>query len=284
MSINVFERSTKRIVTTTTFDDHERQQWAGKAAAFQDSFASLCAYPAGPLLDAAAVGADVRVLDVGTGTGTVAALACARAAKVTAADAEPSMLEIARRRAPDAETRHAILPHLPFPDDYFHAVVANFVLNHVGDPAAAIREMRRVVRRDGRLAVTIWPYPQPAAQQLWGVVFDAAGVQRPTDLPRIAPDKDFARTQGGLAALLDHAGLVDVHCDTITWTHRTHPETWWAGPANGLGTPGMLMRRQDPATIARIRHHYDQHTAPYRDADGQLGLPTAALLASATVN
>jgi len=39
-------------VTSTTFDDHERVQWAGKAAAYRDSFASLCAHPAGPLLDA----------------------------------------------------------------------------------------------------------------------------------------------------------------------------------------------------------------------------------------
>jgi 2-polyprenyl-3-methyl-5-hydroxy-6-metoxy-1,4-benzoquinol methylase len=121
----------------TTFDDHERNQWAGKAAAYRDSFASLCAHPAGALLDAAGVGAGVRVLDVGTGIGTVAALACARAATVTAVDAEPSMLAIARRQAPYAEMRNGLLPHLPFPDASFDAVVANFVINHVGDPGAA---------------------------------------------------------------------------------------------------------------------------------------------------
>lgn len=270
-------------MTTTAFDDHERVRWAGKAAAYQDSFASLCAHPASSLLDAAGVGRGVRVLDVGTGTGTVAVLACARAAKVTAVDAEPGMLEVARRRAPDAVTRHAVLPHLPFPDACFDAVVANFVINHVGDPSAAIREMRRVVRPGGRLAVTIWPYPSPPAQQLWNTIFEAAGVQRPTDLPRVAPDKDFTRDCDGLAGLLDQAGLTDVRCDLLTWTHRTQPDTWWAGPASGLGTAGTLLRRQDPTTIARIRHHYDQHTAAYRGADGALGLPTAALLASATV-
>jgi len=194
-------------VTTAAFDDHERVQWAGKAAAYRDSYAALCAYPAGRLLDAAGVGADVRVLDVGTGTGTVAVLACARAAGVTAVDAEPSMLEIARRRAPAATVRRAVLPHLPFPDGVFDAAVANFVLNHVGDPEAAVREMRRVVRPGGRLAVTIWPYPAPPAQQLWTTIFDAAGVRRPADLPRVAPDRDFPRTRDGLADLLDRTGL-----------------------------------------------------------------------------
>jgi len=270
-------------VSTTSFDDHERLQWAGRAAVYRDSLVALCAYPADLLLDAAGVGVGVRVLDVGTGTGTVAALAGARAAEVTAVDAEPSMLEIARDQAPDAEIRHAVMPRLPFPDDVFDAVVANFVINHVGDPAAAVREMRRVARPGGRLAVTIWPYPPPPAQQLWSTIFDAAGVRRPTDLPRVAPDRDFARTGDGLAALLDRSSLIDVRCDMITWTHRTHPEAWWAGPANGLGVPGALLRRQDPTTNARIRQHYDQVTAAYRDAEGQLGLPTAALLASASV-
>lgn len=268
---------------TAAFDEHERVQWAGKAAAYRDSFAALCAHPAGPLLDAAGVGPGVRVLDVGTGPGTVAALAGARAAQVTAVDAEPSMLELARRRVPDAEIRQAILPRLPFPDDFFDAVVANFVINHVGDPEAAVREMRRVARPGGRLAVTIWPYPPPPAQRLWQTIFDAAGVRRPADLPAVAPDKDFARDRDGLAGLLDRAGLVDVRCDTLDWTHRTHPEAWWAGPANGIGTTGTLLRRQDPATIARVRHHYDRHTAAYRDADGRLGLATSALLASASV-
>jgi SAM-dependent methyltransferase len=270
-------------VTGTAFDDHERAQWAGKAAAYRDSYAALCAYPAALLLDAAAVRAGVRVLDVGTGIGTVAALACARAAKVTAVDAEPSMLDSARQRVPDADIRQAVLPHLPFPDDWFDVAVANFVINHIGDPQAGVRELRRVVRPGGRLAVTVWPYPPPPAQQLWNTIFDAAGVRRPADLPKVSPEKDFARNRAGLTALLRQADLVDTRSDTLTWTHRTHPEAWWAGPANGLGTAGTLLQRQDPATITRIRRQYDRHTAAYRDTDGQLALPTAALLACATV-
>jgi SAM-dependent methyltransferase len=267
----------------TAFDRFERSQWAGRATAYRDSFAALCAYPAGALLDAADVGAGDRLLDVGTGTGTVAALAGSRHARVVAVDAEPSMVEIARRRVPAAEVGHAALPQLPFTDGSFDAAVANFVVNHVGDPAAAIRELRRVVRPGGRIAVTIWPYPAPPAQQLWATIFDAAGVERPADLPRPAPDKDFPRTCGGLSSLLGRAGLTGVGSDTIAWTHRTDPGSWWHGPANGIGTPGLVMRRQDPATIDRIRDRYDQLTAAYREADGRLALPTAALLAGASV-
>jgi SAM-dependent methyltransferase len=265
---------------TTSFDDHQRTQWAGRAAAYRDSLAALCAHPADRLLDAAGVAAGTRVLDVGTGTGTVAARAAARGARVSAVDAEPSMIDLARRRLPGADLRLAVLPHLPFPDGHFDAVVANFVLNHVGDPGAAVREMRRVVRAGGRLAVTIWPHPPPPAQRLWDTVFDAAGVRRPADLPAVAPDRDFARTGDGLTGLLRRAGLDGAGCTEIGWTHRTDAEAWWNGPASGLGATGRVLRRQDPATVVRIRRHYDELVEAFRDTDGRLALPTAALLGS----
>ncbi|MEU7803511.1 class I SAM-dependent methyltransferase [Micromonospora arborensis] len=271
-------------MATTAFDDYERSRWAGRAAAFDRSFAALCAHPASALLHAAGVGAGSRLLDAGTGSGTVARLACARDAAVVAVDAEPSMVEMARSRLPSAaQVRLAALPHLPFPDGRFDAAVANFVINHVGDPLAAIGELRRVVRPAGRIAVTIWPYPPPEAQRLWGEVFAAAGVEPPTGVPSVAADKDFPRTCDGLAGVLDVAGLTDVRCEPITWVHRTDPEAWWSGPANGISKPGLLMEAQPPDVIARIRAAYDELTAAYRDADGLLALPTAALLATASV-
>ncbi|MEU4238498.1 methyltransferase domain-containing protein [Actinoplanes sp. NPDC026619] len=270
-------------MTTTAFDEHERSQWAGRATAYQDSFAALCAHPAAALLDAARVGPGDRLLDAGTGTGTVAALALARSAHVTAVDAEPTMVDLTRRRLPAAEIHQAVLPELPFADAAFDAAVANFVINHVGDPAAAVRELLRVVRPGGHLAVTIWPNPSPPAQQLWSTIFDAAGIDRPTDLPRVAPGQDFPRTCDGLSTLLRQTGLTDVTTEAIAWTHRTDPESWWHGPANGLSTTGYLLQRQDQATITRVRAHYDQQTAPYRTPDGRLALPTTALLASGAV-
>jgi SAM-dependent methyltransferase len=271
-------------VTTAAYDEHRRSQWAGRGPAYQGSFAALCAHPAGALLDVARVKASDRLLDVGTGTGTVAALALSRGAEVAAIDAEPSMVELTRGRLPAADVRLAELPRLPFADGSFDAAVANFVINHVGDPAAAVRELRRVVRPGGRVAVTIWPYPPPPAQQLWTVIFDAAGVAQTTDLPKLPPDKDFPRTGEGLSNLLRQNGLTGIGCDTLTWTHRTDPEAWWNGPANGIGTPGLIMQRQSAETIDRIRDQYDRITAAYRDADGRLALPTSALLASASVS
>ncbi|WP_200213345.1 class I SAM-dependent methyltransferase [Micromonospora coerulea] len=265
------------------FDSHERSRWAGRTAAYERSFGRLCAYPADSLLDAAAVRAGRRMLDVGTGPGTVAARALRRGAEVVAVDAEPTMLDAAQRHARGAEVRQGTLPDLPFPAGGFDCAVANFVLNHVGDPAAAAAELRRVVRPGGRVAVTIWPSPHPPLQRLWGEIIAAAEVTPPPDLPRLAPERDFPRTEEGLTALLAGAGLTDVRCTTVTWVHHPDPEDWWAGPANGIATIGLLLERQPAAVRARIRREYDRLAARYRDADGQLALPTAALLASARV-
>jgi SAM-dependent methyltransferase len=263
------------------FDDHERRQWAGRAAAYTRSFGPLCAYPGNLVLDAAGVRAGTRLLDVGTGPGTLAGLAAGRGAAVTAVDAEAGMVAAARRAVPSADVRQATLPDLPFPDAAFDAVVANFVINHVGDPAAAMRELARVGRPGGRIAVTIWPYPAPALQRLWGEAFTASGVPRRADLPALDAARDFPRTEAGLAGLL--GALADVRVRTVAWVHRTDPEDWWSGPANGIGSFAVLLEGQPPAALTRIRAEYDRLAATYRQADGLLALPTAALLASGSV-
>ena len=161
-------------------------------------------------------------------------------------------------------------------------MVANFVLNHVGDPAVALTELRRLTRPGGRIAVTVWPSPPPTAQRLWGDIFDAAAASRPPALPHLDPDKDFGRTEAGLSGLLTAAGLTDVRGTTLTWDLIVDPDDWWSGPANGIATPGLIMEHQPPGAIAHIRAAYDRLTAPYRRPDGLLALPTAALLAAAT--
>jgi SAM-dependent methyltransferase len=270
-------------LVTTAFDEHERLRWAGRAPAYQRSFAPLCGYPAGALLDAAGVGPGCRVLDAGTGPGTVAALAADRGARVVAVDAEASMVAAARQRVRAAEVRHAVLPVLPFAAGSFDAAVANFVINHLGDPSAGLAALARVVCPGGRVAVTIWPNPRPPLQQLFDDAFEAAGAERPAAFPAVTADKNFARTADGLAGLLRGAGLTGVRCDTISWVHRADLEDWWSGPANGIGMLGVLMQGQPASVISRIRSQYDRLVEPHLDADGIIAAPTAALLASGTV-
>nr|WP_203606277.1 class I SAM-dependent methyltransferase [Streptomyces sp. SID11385] len=254
--------------------------WAGRGEAYAASFAKLCAYPVAHLLDAAGVGAGTCLLDVGTGPGTVAAAALARGARVTAVDPEPSMLTLAARTAPEAEVRAATLPELPFENGEFGAVVANFVLNHVGRPRAALAELCRVVRPGGRVAVTIWAKPPAPGQALLGRALAAGGAVRPPYLPAGPdPDEDFPRDEAGLGTLLAAAGLTDAACATLRWDHRASPEEWWSAPAAGVAGSGRLVRAQTPGVRAGIKRHFDMLSKEFTDPDGLLRLPHAALLA-----
>lgn len=261
------------------FDDAERQIWAGRAEAFRDSFGKLCARTAPALLDAAGVGPGTRLLDVGTGTGTVAAAACARGARVSAVDAEPGMVALAQRAAPQAEVSVAVLPDLPFPSGTFDAVVANFVINHVGRPAQAVAALRAVARPGGHVAATIWCSPAGAGHELLDRAGAEAGASRPADLPRLAPADEFPHTAEGFAALLSGAGLHEVTCEPLDWDHVAAPGEWWGGAVAGVGIMGQTISRQAPETINRIKTAYDRLVREYADADGRLVLPYHALLA-----
>jgi SAM-dependent methyltransferase len=115
------------------------------------------------LLELARLQPGERVLDAACGTGVVARAAAARvgaAGQVTGVDLNPGMLEVAR--AVSGEPGHPIawregnLEALPFADGEFDAVLCQQGLQFCPDKAAAVAEMRRVLRAGGRLALSVW--------------------------------------------------------------------------------------------------------------------------------
>ncbi|MFB9737305.1 MULTISPECIES: class I SAM-dependent methyltransferase [unclassified Streptomyces] len=265
---------------TEAFDAAEREMWRGRAEAYAGSFGRLCAHTVPALLDAAGVTSGTCVLDVGTGTGTAALAALERGAEAVAVDAEPDMVVTARGRGVAAEV--AVLPELRYGDGEFDAVVANFALNHVGRPRAALAELRRVLRPGGRLAVTLWSARRGAGQELLGRAVQAAGAVPPADLPRLDPAEDFTRTPEGVAALLAEAGFGGVRAEELEWDHRATPDAWWSGAAGGIATIGRVVTAQTPQTVARIRREYDRLAAGLTAEDGLLRLPHVAILAHGT--
>jgi demethylmenaquinone methyltransferase/2-methoxy-6-polyprenyl-1,4-benzoquinol methylase len=103
----------------------------------------------------AAVREGDHVLDACCGTGdlAIAAWKKAGAGHVVGLDFSPRMLERARRKAPELEFVQGDVLALPFEDASFDSAVVGFGVRNVEDLEAALKELRRVLRPDGRLGI-----------------------------------------------------------------------------------------------------------------------------------
>jgi ubiquinone/menaquinone biosynthesis C-methylase UbiE len=109
-----------------------------------------------------------RVLDVGCGTGVLAARLAGLGYRVTGLDPSDGMLELLRERAPEVEAVRGSADEMPFADDEFDLSLSVATMHHIADPAdvrVALGEMVRVVRRGGSVIVwdhnprnPYWPY------------------------------------------------------------------------------------------------------------------------------
>lgn len=115
------------------------------------------------LVEQAAIGDGMSVLDVGAGTGTLAALVNERhpGARVTGLDADPAMLERARSKAPLAAFDEGMSYALPYPDESFDRVLSSLFFHHLRpeDKARTLAEIHRVLRPGGELHVADWGRP-----------------------------------------------------------------------------------------------------------------------------
>jgi SAM-dependent methyltransferase len=111
-------------------------------------------------LDAARVVGGVTLLDIGCGSGLALSLAAARGATTAGIDISAPLLDVARRRVPDADLREGGLDQLPFADEAFDVVLAVNALQFAADARGALREVSRVLRRRGRLAIGQFAAPE----------------------------------------------------------------------------------------------------------------------------
>jgi 2-polyprenyl-3-methyl-5-hydroxy-6-metoxy-1,4-benzoquinol methylase len=174
-----------------------------------------------------------RVLDVGCGTGASALPAASRVGstgRVIAVDLADRLLEIAREKAairqlPNVEFHFGDMERLGYPDQHFDAVICVFAIFFVPDMAKQVRELWRMVRPNGQIAITTWGprVLEPCASAFWSAVQEL----RP-DLHLAFNPWDRISEPSALRALLAEAGIADAHvlAEEGGQVLRS-PEDWW---------------------------------------------------------
>lgn len=153
------------------------------------------------------IGSGTRLLDVGCGPGGAASLAARRGARIAGLDASPGSIEVARKRVPDGDFRVGDMETLAWPANSFDAVTYFNSLQFAANPIAALEEARRVLDRNGKVAIAVWaPREQSQQPRIMAAVSALAPPQAPD-----APGPFALSGPGILEAALESAGLRVVH-------------------------------------------------------------------------
>jgi ubiquinone/menaquinone biosynthesis C-methylase UbiE len=185
------------------------------------------------------------VLDVGTGTGVVASAAKAAVGfggTVVGTDAALEMIERARDKTSCLVV--ARVPGLPFYHGRFDAVIAGFVVSHFENYIDGLKDMIRVCRASGRVAMSAWgSAPNPAAA-LWS---DIAAQYAPREelndafLKHIPWDTWFSRIEN-VAEGLQTAGLSSVITETRLYGVRMPTGAYLLSREASM--QGLILRRR----------------------------------------
>lgn len=262
------------------FRAFEHAGWQKIPKQYHESFADLTTQVIRPLLDAVDVVKGVRLLDVATGPGYVAAAASQRGADAVGVDFSAEMVAEARRQYPAIEFREGDAEELPFPEGSFNAVVMNFGLLHFGRPEKALIEAYRVLRSRGRIGFTVWCKPEEAVgfRIVLGAIQTHGNLNVP--LPPGPPFFRFSDLQECSRALLE-AGFVTPNVVQVPQVWRLHsPEALFEIMQGSTVRTAGILRAQSPEALDAIRKAIRVATAAFQKGD-TIELPMSAVLASA---
>jgi len=262
------------------FHAFEHAGWQSASREYDDAFGRLTRQVIGPLLDAVGVGKGMRVLDVASGPGYVAAEAAARGARVAAVDFSSEMVALARSRHPGIAFSEGDAEALAFPEGKFDAVVMNFGMLHLARPERAVAQAFRVLRLGGCYAFTVWAQPEEAAG--FGIILDAVRSHGDPDVPLPSGPPFFRFSDAGeCERVLRGTGFSDtnVRKHRQTWSF-TSPEGLFEAFYNGTVRTRALLRAQTSGKLEAIRNAV-REGAEHFAADGGVQIPMPAVLAAA---
>jgi ubiquinone/menaquinone biosynthesis C-methylase UbiE len=230
-----------------------------------------------------------RVLELAAGpgdTGFMAAELVRPGGTLISSDGAEPMIEVARARAAqlgidNVEFRQLELEWIDLETATVDAVLVRWGIMLAVDPAAAAREIRRVLRPGGHAALAVWDVRE---RNPWALIPSAAllelGHTEPPDPD--APGPFALAAEGRLAELLEDAGFTDVEVMPVSLERRyATARDIVAESANCSPSFASTYKDLTEEQQAEVAGHMVAAAAPYTAPDGSVTLPGVSLVAHA---
>jgi SAM-dependent methyltransferase len=242
------------------------------------------------MVDHAAPGPGDRVLELAAGPGDTGFMAWRRIAPggtLICSDASQGMLAVAKERAAEqrvtnVEFKQLQLEWIDLPAATIDVILCRWGLMLTIDPAAAMRECRRVLKPGGRLAAAVWDTPDanPWATVLQRVIVELGHAEPPAP----GPPGMFALSRDGLVAeMLAEAGFFDIVVEPVAIVRQYSGVLDWIGETRDLSQQfaSVWGSLSDPER-QELRERVAEAAAPYTGGEGSITLSGSSLAVAAS--
>jgi SAM-dependent methyltransferase len=262
------------------FAAFELSGWDTKIGGYDSALGEVARQTVAPMLDAARVTRGMQVLDICCGPGMLAAGALQRGAVAMGLDFSAEAVELARRLVRNGRFQQGDAQALQFPASSFDAVLCGYGLMHLPEPAAALREVLRVLRPGGRAAFSVWD----AGGAGFSLIYEAVRARGSMSvaLPHGPDFFQFGSPERMQTALVD-MGFAEAAASSFQ-------QDWWVPDASryiesilaGTVRASAVLAAQSGDEAAGVRTYIADYLTRFRVPAGGLAVPMSAIIGSGT--